>query len=197
MLYRIANIYGRAIISGVNSRRTGPDASTNLVLAAVVAVLTLGEPFLFDLWRSSGFSLAQARVLRAVARGHASAGALAQAVSLPASSLSRILERLEERGLVVRRVDARDRRRILIETTDAGRTVLQSLPSFLQTELVRRVDAMSEEERQAFLRGVEALTRETAAGGHGPGVRSGAVTEQEAVADGPGPADEGAERHRV
>lgn len=135
------------------------DESTTAVLRAVVAVLSLGEPFLFSLWQSSDLSLSKVRVLRAVARGLGSAGAVAQAVGVPPSSLSRIMDRLEQRGLVVRRADPKDRRRVLVEVTDEGRATLQRLPSVMGSELRTRVDGMTEDERQAFLQGAAALVR--------------------------------------
>lgn len=154
-----------------------PDESTAAVLRGVLSLLTLGEGYLFQLWQASNISLTQVRVLRAVAGGLSSAGAVARKVGLAPSSLSRTLDRLEQRALVRRHVDAQDRRRVLIEVTDEGQALLERVPSILGTEFRARVAGMNEAERAAFLSGVGALLR--------PGRHSVAGGAKEHVQAGP------------
>jgi DNA-binding MarR family transcriptional regulator len=52
-----------------------------------------------------------------------SAGRLASILHLDPSTLSGILRRLESRGLVVRRIDPSDRRRVLLKVTSKARKV--------------------------------------------------------------------------
>jgi DNA-binding MarR family transcriptional regulator len=129
-------------------------------LGALVDVLSLGEPFLLALWQSSGLSLTQARVLRSVQRGHTNPSSVAQGLGVPPSSLSRVLERLEQRGYITRRLDPDDRRRVVIALTPSGEGVLADTPRLAKTALGRAVRAMSEEERQALAVAARALVRE-------------------------------------
>jgi DNA-binding MarR family transcriptional regulator len=144
---------------------TGRDA-----LRAVFAVLAVGEPVVLALWRRSGLSLTQLNALRAVERGACSAGELAQQVGVPPSSLSRILERLEQRGLVERRTDPADRRRVRIALLPSGAATLAELRDVTATALVPAVEAMAPADRAALVRGAQALAaaaRAAAGGGEG------------------------------
>lgn len=55
----------------------------------------------------------------------ATAGALAKEAELNPASVTAMVDQLEERGLVVRRRDARDRRQTWISLTDAGRQLVE------------------------------------------------------------------------
>jgi DNA-binding MarR family transcriptional regulator len=127
------------------------------VLRAVVDVLVLGEPFVFSLWQASGLTLTQIRVLRAIQLTRPCAGDLAHDVGVPPSSLSRILERLEQRGLAMREIDRSDRRRVLITVTDAGASFLGTLPALDKSPLGQAVAELKGPEREAFIRGAAAL----------------------------------------
>ncbi|MFF0387119.1 MarR family winged helix-turn-helix transcriptional regulator [Kitasatospora sp. NPDC004615] len=70
----------------------------------------------------------QWRVLRALADGEGrSMGELAQALLIPQASLSRLVDALADAGLVYRRQDDQDRRRITAHLSRQGRTRLTRL----------------------------------------------------------------------
>ncbi|GGQ91237.1 MarR family winged helix-turn-helix transcriptional regulator [Kitasatospora griseola] len=70
----------------------------------------------------------QWRVLRALADGEGrSMGELAQALLIPQASLSRLVDALADAGLVYRRQDDRDRRRITAHLSRQGRSRLSRL----------------------------------------------------------------------
>jgi len=73
--------------------------------------------------------------------GEVSISSLARAVHLSQPTVSGILNRLERRGLVVRKRSAGDRRSVVIKVTEEGLRVLDEAPSLLQdrfrTELAR------------------------------------------------------------
>ncbi len=127
-------------------------------LRAVVEVLILGEPFALALSSASGLTLTQIRTLHIVRHGGVYAGSVAHALGVPASSLSRILERLEQRGLVARAVDRADRRRVVVAVTPAGAAFVDGLPGLGQSRIGQAVHALGEDEREALVRGVTALT---------------------------------------
>ena len=139
------------------SKHDAAAAPDKELLRAVVDVLILGEPFVQSLWRASGLTLTQIRVLRAIQRGCPSAGALAHDVGVPPSSLSRMLERLDKRGLVVRDVDREDRRRVRIAVTAAGESFLNALPALADSPLGQALEDLGADEREALVRGVAAL----------------------------------------
>ncbi len=68
-----------------------------------------------------GLSVLEWYALRALYAGNgATASHLAQAVCRHPSSMTALLDRMEEKGLVLRAVDAHDRRSVRVYLTDAG-----------------------------------------------------------------------------
>lgn len=161
-----ASICGSAIVACMASNTHGqfsnPDPE---LMRAVVDVLVLGEPYLLSLWQDSGLTLTQIRVLKSVHLSCPSAGLLAHEAGVPPSSLSRILERLEHRGLVMREIDREDRRRVRIVLTDAGSAFLGTLPRLGATPLGRALADLTQDEREAFMRGAAALAAASRRGG--------------------------------
>jgi DNA-binding MarR family transcriptional regulator len=77
--------------------------------------------------RRFGVTGPQRFALRVVGREpDLSAGRLAETLKMHPSTLTGILQRLERRGFLVRRVDTADRRRVRLELTPSGRAVTAS-----------------------------------------------------------------------
>jgi len=74
------------------------------------------------------------------------ASAIAKGVHLSASTVVGILDRLEAKGLVQRRRDVSDRRRVRVCLTDTGREVLERAPSPLQDSLAAAMNNLPPEE---------------------------------------------------
>lgn len=88
-----------------------------LLLKAREAVMTRFRPML----REVGLTEQQWRVIRALSEVHEhDAGELAKVSYILPPSLTRILQRLENRGLIQRRPDAADQRRTLISLSAEG-----------------------------------------------------------------------------
>jgi DNA-binding MarR family transcriptional regulator len=88
-------------------------------------------------------TLSEVSVLARLNRdGADSPGSLAELERVRPQAMASTLATLEERGLVRRRQDASDGRRVLMRVTDAGRTVLADRRS----ESVRRLTTVLEEE---------------------------------------------------
>jgi DNA-binding MarR family transcriptional regulator len=66
------------------------------------------------------------------------------------SSVSVVVTRLVEAGLVTRDRDERDARRLVLHLTRAGRALLRKAPASAQERLLAVFDRMSEDERQRF-----------------------------------------------
>ncbi|PSR22875.1 MAG: MarR family transcriptional regulator [Sulfobacillus acidophilus] len=120
-----------------------PSDSERLALKAVVNLLRLSEPLIFELWRSHELTLAQVQCLRILSIQPEQAGDLAKRLSMSSTSLTRILERLESRQLVDRIVDVHDRRRIWVRLTEAGQQTVSSLSSWYATPLFQAIQAMN------------------------------------------------------
>ena len=79
-----------------------------------------------------------------------SLGDLAARTRTDQSSVSVVVTRLVEAGLITRDRDARDARRLVLHLTKAGRALLQRAPPVAQERLLAEVDRMPAEERRRF-----------------------------------------------
>ncbi len=78
-----------------------------------------------------------------------------QGVSLP--TMSKLVQGLEMRALVVRERDEADRRRIMLALTDAGRTAYEDLLHCTEQHIVDWIGALADEERTQVIRVLERL----------------------------------------
>lgn len=85
--------------------------------------------------------------LRHIGRGPCSSGELASAVSLSPATISGILDRLEMRDLVTRIRRKPDKRKVMVELTDAGRELVAAAPLPLQERFARRLNELSIQEQ--------------------------------------------------
>lgn len=85
----------------------------------------------------------QLACLRELARSDETATTqLADAVSLSPATVTGILDRLEQGGLVARQRHREDKRRVMVGLTDAGRDVLRRAPPLLQDGFTQRFRAL-------------------------------------------------------
>ncbi len=80
-----------------------------------------------------------------------SQSAIAGALRFDRSTLVQIIDRLEERGLVVREVSAHDRRSHALKTTDKGELVLQSLKRRVAEHEAHITRALTEAEKKSLI----------------------------------------------
>jgi DNA-binding MarR family transcriptional regulator len=105
----------------------------------------------------SGLTASQLIVLQVVARGNGvTPKDVARAVSLTQATVTSLVDKLERRGLITRRPDTADRRRVWLEATDAGRSAIAGAPDLLQDRFQARFARLADWE-QAML--VSALER--------------------------------------
>ncbi|AUX40407.1 MarR family transcriptional regulator [Sorangium cellulosum] len=110
--------------------------------------------------RQLGLSSAQLFVLQRLDQAPAASVAdLARRTLTHQSSVSVVVTRLSERGLVSRRPSPDDARRTEIALTPAGRALLRRAPRTVQAELVAAVDHMPPAERRTLARSLSALAR--------------------------------------
>lgn len=96
-----------------------------------------------------GISLAQLFVLQQVAQRPAdSLNDLAERTATHQSSVSVVVRRLVDRGLVARSASATDKRRIQISATPAGEQLLVGAPQTIQARLMSALGTFDDAERK-------------------------------------------------
>lgn len=78
-------------------------------------------------------------------------GALAEHLSIAQSTLTPIVDRLEDHGLARRRRSKADRRVWLVELTDAGEEVVADMNALYRQVAASMLDPLSEEEQATFV----------------------------------------------
>jgi len=105
-----------------------------------------------------GLTGPQLVILQEITRmGEVTAGEIAQAVSLSQATVTGILERMENRGLLVRRRSERDKRRIMVRITRNGQQVLDDAPPLMQEAFVDRFSDLQEWEQTMILSALQRL----------------------------------------
>jgi DNA-binding MarR family transcriptional regulator len=92
-------------------------------------------------------------------RGPLSLGELAEVERVAPPSMTRIAARLEERGLVVRTVDAADRRVARMAISESGESLLNLTRTRRDAYLARRLQALTAGERDILIRALPLLER--------------------------------------
>jgi DNA-binding MarR family transcriptional regulator len=152
----------------------GHGALVDEVMAEMAAIRATEQRGHFGGWVRKSVSMAHLHVLAALeAEGPRSVGRLARELDVSLASATGIVSRMEERGLVQRTRDRHDRRVVVVELTDAGRTVRAEIGRRGAAHLRTLLEALSEADLRHFLLGVRALraarVRLAEAGGLGLG----------------------------
>jgi DNA-binding MarR family transcriptional regulator len=137
-----------------------PEAKATL--HAYLDALALAEPIQSRLWQLAELTLTQVQVLRALREGPLTLGRLGHANGMSPTSVTRIVDRLERRGLVSRRRESEDRRMVQVHLEPAGERLLAEVRLVKGSHIHRAVDAMTLEERRqltASLRRLVELAR--------------------------------------
>ncbi|MBF0309367.1 MAG: MarR family transcriptional regulator [Magnetococcales bacterium] len=106
-----------------------------------------------------GISGTQAMILRQMAQtGRTTATRLAGVVHLSKSTISGVLERLENRGLIARQTDGNDRRLEWLMVTAKGEEILTSAAPLLQERFEERFQSLPGEEQNGILAALQRIT---------------------------------------
>ena len=93
-----------------------------------------------ELLRRRNLTTSQLATLRQLARhGRLSAGDVARGISVSQATITGIVDRLESRELLTRSRDAEDRRRVVIDLTEAGREAVATSPPPLHERFILRL----------------------------------------------------------
>ncbi|MFT4102913.1 MAG: MarR family transcriptional regulator [Burkholderiaceae bacterium] len=103
-------------------------------------------------------NFSQFRVLKALFEGHAStASEIARCVGHDAGALTRLLDRLAERGLLRRQPRTTDRRQVDVVLTDEGRAAAQRIVRAAADTVTDALRPLSDDEREALMRMLERI----------------------------------------
>ncbi len=101
----------------------------------------------------------QCYTLAALAAGPRAMKLLAADVGLHQSTLTRVVEKLERQGLVRRERTGGDQRTVVVDLTERGRAAHTALDADGRRLVGALLDGVSRSERDAVVRGLEALAR--------------------------------------
>jgi DNA-binding MarR family transcriptional regulator len=136
-------------------------SETKAALLAYLDAIALAEPIQAQLWQHAHLTLTQVSVLRHLRAGPQTGGRLGELAGLSAASISRLVDRLEKRGLVSRRRDTDDRRQVEIHLEPAGERLLGEARVFRGSDLHHAVEAMSSDERRRLTASLTRLVEVT------------------------------------
>jgi DNA-binding MarR family transcriptional regulator len=134
------------------------DNRSNEALIALRRILRVTEMNARELARMSELTASQLLVLRYLETNGASLpSAIARSIDLKQATVTVLVNKLEETGLVTRRRDTEDRRRVWIELTPAGTAALKKSPDLLQTRFERGFEDLEEWEQSMIVATLERI----------------------------------------
>lgn len=129
------------------------------VLRAIRRILRKTSEHSRHLSRQSGLTVPQVLCLRCIAAAapgnEVTVVLVSQSVQLAPATVSRILDRLEDAGLVVRERRSQDRRKVCLSLTELGRKQIENLPAPLQDQFVSRLLSLPANEQHRLLAALE------------------------------------------
>lgn len=130
-----------------------------MLLRAYLDAVTLAEPLQSQVWASAQLTLTQVRALRRLAKEAKPLGQLGAELGLTPPSVTRLVDRLEERGLIERRRDGADRRRVVAAILPAGQKLIDTVPLFRSSTIFAAAERLSGAERQRIADALNAFTQ--------------------------------------
>jgi len=139
----------------------------NAVLSALRRLIRAADLDARDLARQTGLTTSQLLVLELLeSSGELTVGAIAREVGLAQGTVTHLIDRLVERGLLCRRRANSDRRQVKVAISEQGASLLAAAPTPLQTRFLEgfarlagweQMAILSSLQRLAHLMGAEAL----------------------------------------
>jgi DNA-binding MarR family transcriptional regulator len=131
---------------------------TDQMLIAMRRVMRAVDLHSRRLMQSHGLTGPQALVLQAVvSKVEITAGDLAGRISLSQATVTDIVRRLEQRGLLTRARSESDRRRVIVRPTLDGIALMQATPPLLQETFTRRFGELKQWEQLQLLASLQRI----------------------------------------
>jgi DNA-binding MarR family transcriptional regulator len=136
-----------------------PDALGYQVLRSIRRIVRQVSRYSRQVGRDTGLGVPQMLCLRAIeeapAHTEVTVAYVADIVHLSRSTISPMVEKLLQAGLVTRERSHVDRRRVHLGLTPAGRSKLASMPEPLEARFVARLADLPDDERSSILSALE------------------------------------------
>jgi len=128
------------------------------VLIALRRLIRAADLDAKDLARQTGLTTSQLLVLELLeAAGEMTVGAIARDVGLAQGTVTNLIDRLVERGLLSRRRARQDRRQVKVGVSPAGRELLAAAPTPLQRRFLEGFALLRDWEQTAILSSLQRL----------------------------------------
>ncbi len=132
----------------------------NAVLSALRRLIRAADLDARDLSRQTGLTTSQLLVLELLeSSGELTVGDIARKVGLAQGTVTSLIDRLVERGVLCRRRANRDRRQVKVAISDEGRALLAAAPTPLQTRFLQGFSGLAEWEQMAILSSLQRLAQ--------------------------------------
>ena len=166
-----------------------PDRTGHEVVVTLRRIIRAIDLHSRRLTREFGLTGPQLLILTEISRGEElTVGEVAHRAHLSQATVTVVVDRLEEGGLVVRTRDVIDRRRVHLAMTERAAKLLDTRPSLLQDRFMERFGGLRDEEQLAILDSLTRVARmmdaedipvpPTLTGGLLPGLDAAVETEQ-------------------
>ena len=129
------------------------------VVYLIRKLMQAGEIYTKELNRKFNVSAPQIATLLALfEEGSMSPSQIAKKIMVKASTVTGIIDRLEQKGLVVRLRNSPDRRIIMIELTEPGRKLAENAPPPIQQKILQGLQKLDKTEREEIIQSLTKLT---------------------------------------
>ena len=130
------------------------------VLVALRRVIRAADLHSRQLAKHSGLTAPQLLVMQSIRnKGSLSSGELASDISVSQATVTTIIDRLEEKALVMRQRSTVDKRKVIISLTEAGHASLQGSPQPLQENFARQFQALHEWEQTQMISSLQRIAQ--------------------------------------
>lgn len=130
------------------------------VLMALRRVIRATDMHSKHLSKTAGLTAPQLLIMQTLERGGAQTiGDIARAISLGQATVTTIVTRLENRGLLTREKSTQDRRKVYVSLTDAGKKAIIEAPTPLQEEFVQQFANLKNWEKSMILSSLQRVAQ--------------------------------------
>ena len=128
------------------------DALSHQIVSTLRSITQKIDTHSRELWVQFGVTAPQIGVLRFLAEvREATVTSLCHELFVTQQTMAGIVQRLESKGLIHRKKDPSDRRKVILALTSEGASFSQSLPNLLRDQFLERLMSMSLSRRQSLL----------------------------------------------
>lgn len=137
------------------TNKTTRSQEVYLTLRQIVRSMDVHSKYLHKYYGLSGPQLTILKELAEV--NEIPIGKLARKISLSQATVTDILDRLENKGFVIRQRSHYDKRRVYIKITDKGKAIILKNPSLLREDFIRQFNELEDWEQTLILSSIQRI----------------------------------------